>query len=133
MRINALIGFARKAGKITLGRRSTVKALERGKISLVILASDAGSSLKREIMKLASKAGVDVAFDGSKREIGKIVGREACSVLGFIDRRMAEGVMKLEQDKGLRVGKNNGIFKQGANGQNERFRYRGKDSHEYDR
>ncbi len=133
MKIAALIGFAKKSGRITLGRKATIKALEKGKICLILLASDAGLSLKREIINLASSMGVKVVSGDSKRDMGKAVGREVCSVLGFTDRRMAEGVMKLEQNKGLRVSKNNGIFKQGVNGQDERLRNRGKDSHEHDR
>lgn len=95
------MGFAKRANKLTLGRRATVKALKKGKIALVILAKDAGEAIRREIVKLSEEANIKVFSLASKRDMGEAIGRESCSVLGLMDSRMAQGVMEIEQDKGL--------------------------------
>jgi len=95
------VGFARKANKITIGRKATIEGIRKGKVHLVILAKDAGNGIKREIENLSDKTNVRVLSFASKRDMGEVVGRESCSILGLMDARMAQGVIEFEQNKGL--------------------------------
>lgn len=129
----AAVGFARRANKLTIGREATLRALRKGRLSLIILATDAGEAIKREIMKVSEKYSIRTVLLGFKRELGKIVGKESCSVLGLTDSRMAQGVIDFEQNKGLRVSENNRPFDEGANGEVKRPWCGGKNAYEYDR
>lgn len=129
----AIIGFAKKAGKITIGRKATLNGIKKGKVCLALLARDAGSSIYREVLEHAKKSGIELLIVSSKEELGNAIGRKICSVLGLTDWRMAQGVMPFEQNKGLRASKNNRSFYQGAHGQTQGFGSGSENTHEHDR
>ncbi len=133
MKLKAILGFARKARKLTIGRKATIKALKKGKVRLILLARDAGKSICRELLKYSQEAKINAISICSKRELGKAIGRENCSVLGLMDWRMAQEVMLFEQNKGLRASENNRAFNKGPDGKTKGTRSRGKDTHEHNR
>ncbi|MCS7233732.1 MAG: L7Ae/L30e/S12e/Gadd45 family ribosomal protein [Synergistetes bacterium] len=128
-----LVGFARKANKLTIGRKATLAALKRGKVCLIILAKDAGRAVREEMIRFSEESKIGVIWVNSKEDMGRVVGRESCSVLGLTDSRMAQGVIDFEQNKGLRVSEDDRPFYKGAYGQTEGPWCGGKNSYEHDR
>lgn len=88
-KIRSLIGFANKAGKLTLGRTATVSAFHRDKLELVLLATDASPKLKRFARELQE---VPIIRLAPKADMGQIVGRDEVAVIGVLDRHFAEGM-----------------------------------------
>ncbi len=55
----ALLGFARKAGKLAVGTAATTDAIKRGKARLAITASDISAKSAKEIRFLCDKHDVN--------------------------------------------------------------------------
>ena len=91
-KIRPLIGFANKAGKLTLGRTATESAYFRGKLELIIITPDASPKLKRFIQTVQDTPVLRV---GSKDEMGKIVGRDQVAIIGVADRNFAEAIQNV--------------------------------------
>ena len=70
----ALLGLARRAGALVKGTDATRKALRRGEVRLVLLATD-GSLVQREkILPLARGKDVPVVILGTRIELGSALG-----------------------------------------------------------
>jgi predicted RNA-binding protein YlxR (DUF448 family) len=85
-----LLGFARRAGKVRIGKTSALKAIERGESRLVIVANDVSEKLIRELknekyMRLAS---VD------KEGLGQVMGRSEVGILVITDPEFAKSIEK---------------------------------------
>lgn len=89
-RIYSFIGLARKAGRVAAGDFAAESAVKRGKAACVILARDASPNTANKFSNCCSAKGVRLLRFGQKSELGRILGREAYSVLAITDRRFSE-------------------------------------------
>ena len=77
-KIKTMLGFAKKAGKITSGEGITLENLKNGRVKLVILASDASANTSKRIKAMGGEERVVVGITdrGFADSIKKIVGGE---------------------------------------------------------
>ncbi len=103
-----LIGFAAKSGKIAYGEEDVLNGIEKGKISLTIIAKDMPEKAKNrmekklihayenlyfEISGLKKKEDIRVIIVGTKEENSSAVGKVNKPVIGIKDRNLAKGII----------------------------------------
>ena len=103
-----LIGFAAKSGKIAYGEEYVLNGIEKGKISLTIIAKDMPEKAKNrmekklihayenlyfEISGLKKKEDIRVIIVGTKEENSSAVGKVNKPVIGIKDRNLAKGII----------------------------------------
>jgi ribosomal protein L7Ae-like RNA K-turn-binding protein len=81
--------LARRSGALVLGYRAVKASLKRGDCALLVLAKDAGLSLKR-----LATGEVPTLELADRRRLGEWLGREELAVLGITDRQLSAGVLK---------------------------------------
>lgn len=104
-----LIGFTAKSGKIAYGEEDVLNGIEKGKISLTIIAKDMPEKAKNrmekklihayenlyfEISGLKEKEDIRVIIVGTKEENSSAVGKVNKPVIGIKDRNLAKGIIK---------------------------------------
>ena len=104
-----LIGFAAKSGKIAYGEEDILNGIEKGRISLTIIAKDMPEKAKNrmekklihayenlyfEISCLKKKEEIRVIIVGTKEENSSAVGKVNKPVIGIKDRNLAKGIIK---------------------------------------
>ena len=104
-----LIGFAAKSGKIAYGEEDVLNGIEKGKISLTIIAKDMPEKAKNRMQKkiihayenlyfeisgLKKKEEIRVIIVGTKEENSSAVGKVNKPVIGIKDRNLAKGIIK---------------------------------------
>ena len=104
-----LIGFAAKSGKIAYGEEDILNGIEKGKISLTIIAKDMPEKAKNrmekklihayenlyfEVSGLKKKEDIRVIIVGTKEENSSAVGKVNKPVIGIKDRNLAKGIIK---------------------------------------
>ncbi len=90
-KMSTLLGFARKAGKLAIGRSSVIAAHKQKKLALVILATDATPKAEKIVSHLH---GVSAIHFGTKNELGALVGREEVGMLGILDHGFAASLRR---------------------------------------
>ena len=103
-----LIGFAAKSGKIAYGEEDILNGIEKGKISLTIIAKDMPEKAKNrmekklihayenlyfEVSGLKKKEDIRVIIVGTKEENSSAVGKVNKPVIGIKDRNLAKGII----------------------------------------
>jgi len=85
-KIRVLLGFARKAGKLAVGRSAVIKAHKQKTMALAILATDATPKAQKIVEHLQ---GVGSIHFGTKSELGEILGRDEVGMIGVLDDQFA--------------------------------------------
>ena len=103
-----LIGFAAKSGKIAYGEEDILNGIEKGKISLTIIAKDMPEKAKNrmekklihayenlyfEVSGLKKKEDIRVIIVGTKEENSSAVGKVNKPVIGIKDKNLAKGII----------------------------------------
>ncbi len=81
--------LARRSGSLALGHRAVKQSLSKGRCALVILAGDAGASLRR--LEMGKTPLLELAAD--RRTLGAWIGREELSILGVTSFELASGML----------------------------------------
>ena len=92
-KILTLLGFAKKAGKLVIGKQAVLKAFQKKRVYLILLSNDASSKTIDELQRLNAKW--FKLSDTSKFELGKIVGRNELSIIALSDQQFAKSIRKL--------------------------------------
>ncbi|KAF1356578.1 50S ribosomal protein L30e-like protein [Delphinella strobiligena] len=85
--INSRLALVMKSGKVTLGYKSTLKALRSGKAKLVIIAGNTPPLRKSELEYVSMLAKTNVHhFNGNNIELGTACGKLfRCATMAIID------------------------------------------------
>ncbi|MGB5823757.1 MAG: ribosomal L7Ae/L30e/S12e/Gadd45 family protein [Proteocatella sp.] len=94
-KIKTMLGFAKKAGKITSGEGITLENIKKGRVKLVLLASDASDNTSKRIKDKASYRNIQVIESLDRYEMGKAMGIEERVVVGITDRGFADSIKKI--------------------------------------
>lgn len=90
----ALLGLARRAGKLAVGFSAVEKIVQRGEKPMVVVVSDVGASQLHKISRWEPLRGIVTgALTGS--ELAQAMGREKLSVVGVSDAGFSKGIQKL--------------------------------------
>jgi ribosomal protein L7Ae-like RNA K-turn-binding protein len=91
-----LLGLARRAGKLICGLEAVLE--HAGGAAMILLASDAGNSVKREALRLNRHT---VTLPHSKAELGAAVGRGTCAIAAVTGAAFDRGIKEALQMEGL--------------------------------
>ena len=95
-KLEGILGFARRAGKLTYGTDAVRKDVALGKAYSVILSADASERTIKVIRNTCTEAeipGLQVLL--SKQELGACIGRGDTAVAAVIDRSFSKRVVQL--------------------------------------
>ncbi len=82
------LGFARRAGKLTLGINGTAAAK---KVFLLVADEGASENSKKEIQKLRARFGCPLVW---VEDLGSMAGKEGCRLAAVRDEGLAEAILK---------------------------------------
>lgn len=88
----ALLGIAKKAGKISTGAYCSERDVRAGKARLLVLAGDISEASKKKYRNLCTHYQVQVLSYGTKESLGKALGREYCASAAVLDEGLADGI-----------------------------------------
>lgn len=84
-----MLSLCRRAGKLVCGESSCEKALSSQTAFLVIVAEDASDNTKKKFENKAFYYNVPVVFQGTKKELGKAIGKDFHAVIAICDENFA--------------------------------------------
>jgi len=91
----AVLGMAKKAGRLAVGGEATANAARRGEAKLIITASDASEASVRRAKISAESGGIKhITVPLTMFELGTTAGRGSPGTIAFLDKGLAEGFMK---------------------------------------
>ena len=91
----ALLGMAKKAGRLAVGSEASATAARRGDAKLIITASDASEASVRRAKSNAEASGVKhIAVPFTMFELGSTAGRGSPGTIAFLDKGLADGFSK---------------------------------------
>lgn len=85
------LGLAFVAGKLIIGTDLTVKAIQEGKVKIVILANDASNNTIKKINDKSKYYNVAVNNKFNSKQISNAIGKSNIKVVAITD----EGFMKM--------------------------------------
>ena len=93
-KVTGLIGLCRRSGNLLCGATSVESAIKAKKCVLVLIAEDAGDSIRRKIESLciANKTEYRIMF--SKQWLGDAAGLDGKAVIAIKSKDFAEGILK---------------------------------------
>jgi len=91
----AILGMAKKAGRLAVGGEAAANAAKHGKAKLIITASDASEASIRRAKQNAESNGVKhITVPLTMFELGTTAGRGSPGTIAFLDKGLAEGFLK---------------------------------------
>ena len=93
MSITNTLGLAYRARKVTVGTDITITALRNGKLSLILLATDASHTTKKKVYDKAKTYQVEVIEELKSFEISNALGKEDIKVIGISDKGFSQLLM----------------------------------------
>jgi len=93
-RLIALLGLARRAGKLAVGYSAAEQAVKRGERPLVIVARDAGEGQRARIARWEPVRGL-LADAVDAAELARALGRGKLSVVAVSDPGFVQGIGRI--------------------------------------
>lgn len=90
--LSALVGFARKAGKLFAGEEAVKSAVKRNTAGVLIMAEDLPEKRREYWQKFCEQTGLKCAVLGTKEEWGYILGMSPRGILAVADKKMAAAI-----------------------------------------
>lgn len=94
-KIHSLLGLAMRAGKLVSGEDATMLDLKKGKLDLVIVATDASNNTKKLFNDKTSYRKVRCIELSTKNGLGISVGKDSRAVIGVKDAGFASKIVEL--------------------------------------
>ncbi len=94
-KIYSFLGFAARARKLVWGKerlRDYIKAPK--KVKLVVIAEDASERTKYDIKLRCKNTGTEFLVIFTKKELGKLLGKDEISAVGVEDENIIKGVLE---------------------------------------
>jgi len=95
----AILGMAKKAGRLAVGGEAAATAARRGEARLIINASDASESSVRRAKNNAQSSGAEhIRVPFTMFELGTTAGRGSPGTIAFLDKGLADSFVKRLND-----------------------------------
>jgi ribosomal protein L7Ae-like RNA K-turn-binding protein len=91
-RIESLLGFAIKAGRVTPGFSLTREGLVSGSVGFVLLAHDLAPKRLETLLRIAAEKKVSCLVGWTSLELGSFLDRGATGAVGITDAALARGM-----------------------------------------
>ena len=100
-RLSGMLGFAMRAGKVVIGSELIEKALSRGNIKLVVIASDASDATKKRLTSKSEFYGITVIMpEIAAEELGRLLGKTYAPVaVALTDEGFASEIKKAHSSR----------------------------------
>ena len=95
-RLLGLVGLGMRARHVVVGVDGVRRALQDGAVRCVVVAADAGPRADDKVVRLARGTRVPVVVGPVAAALGARLGRPPVMAVGIRDRRLAEGILRLE-------------------------------------
>lgn len=90
-----LLGLGQRARSVVSGEEGVRAKLERRQARLVLIASDAADSTKRDFTVRSAKYGVPCLVFGTKSDLGAAVGKSPRAVVALLDENLVRRIREL--------------------------------------
>lgn len=97
-KVMSLLGLATRARKIVSGDDTTLQDLKKGKVFLVIVATDASDNTKKLFRDKSSFRNIKMIEYGTKEEIGNAIGKSFRAVIGVEDKGFSKRLEELIEE-----------------------------------
>ncbi len=94
-RLLGMVGLAVRAGKAAFGVFMTEKAIDEGRVRLVIAAEDIGASNRRRIENRCKDCDVKLIFYSDKASLSRAAGKKDMPVIAICDEGFAQAIVKI--------------------------------------
>lgn len=95
-KVAGLLGFARRAGKLTFGADAVMKEIAGGRAFAVLLASDAAARTRRRALETCAETKTPCLLAGLDMHVlGGSIGRPDTAVVAVADAGFAKRMMQL--------------------------------------
>lgn len=94
-KVLGLLGLSAKAGKICFGRDACIDLIEKRKIKLVIVATDAADRTKKDIKFICDNNNTKICFYGTIEVLSKAIGKSNKAVIGIKEENFAKQIEKI--------------------------------------
>ena len=93
-KIYGLIGLARRARKISFGTESVEKAIDKKRVKLVIVATDASDRTKKNFEMKCENVNTEYRIFGTIEELSSCIGQVNKAVIGIEDENFSKELIK---------------------------------------
>src|SRR5438046_1144445 len=90
-----MVGLGVRSRGAVVGVEQVRDAARRGKLALVVIATDASQHSLSKVVPFVVARRVRVVHMPSAAELGQAAGRDQTAAVGIIDRQLAEGIREL--------------------------------------
>ena len=87
-----LLGQGVRAGRVVFGTAGVRAGLQRGEVTLVVVAANRSARTGEKVERLARARGVPVLRGPPDEAMGRRLGRTALQAVGVTDGRLAAGI-----------------------------------------
>lgn len=94
-KIMNLLSMAQRANKIASGDFAVNKAVESGKVFLMLVAEDAAEETKKKYQSMADYRHLKLYYLFDREELGHCIGKEYRAVAAVLDKGFADALVKL--------------------------------------
>ena len=88
-----LLGLGVRAGQVIIGTGGVREALQRGEVSLVVVAKDCSPRTEEKVNRLARARGIPLLEGPTADELGRRLGRDSIQAVGVRDPKLAAGIL----------------------------------------
>lgn len=88
--ITSMLGFAQASGKLASGEQGVEMALRKGKVRLLIMATDCSENSKQKYRCLAKAHNTLMMTYSSKEELGRVIGKPQRAAVAVLDPGFAQ-------------------------------------------
>ena len=94
-KICGLLGLATRAGKIVFGTEACMQSIEKNKVKLIIIATDAAERTKMKFNSICDNKKVPIFEYLSIDEISKAIGKNNKAIVGIKDINFSKEIIKI--------------------------------------
>ena len=97
-KVLSLLSFAKKAGKIVAGSNAVQRSLLLGKSYLIVIAKDAGLSIKDKMIRLCNENSIPYLVYGSNEILSKALGEVNKVIFSVEDENFAKSILDKNEE-----------------------------------
>ena len=94
-RVCGLLGLARRAGKISFGTEACMQDIQKNKIKVLIIATDAAERTKMSFNKICNSKKIPIFEILNIDEISSAIGQSNKAVIGIRDVNFSKEIIKI--------------------------------------
>lgn len=107
MKVENLLGLARRAGRLAAGTGPAERSAARREAKALVVAQDAAPRVHRHARRYAREYGIPLFEWGTKALLGAAIGKGEVGIVAILDERFALALKNVlgdsvEHEKGLR-------------------------------